>query len=234
MGLPELKLKHDVVTRWNSTYDMLKRIITIKDAVLSTLAILQSNIQVLTPAEWEVIEKAVEVLQIFYEVTEEISSEKTVSISKVIVLVSSMFHTIDMFVLDINIPSEVNQMAISLKSELKKRFDEIEDNELISQAAILDPRFKKYGFRSENKFDKALDILRTRISNIKLPSDSNPEQSLETVTSTSKPSSSLLWKVYENKVGQLKSIQNPTAAGIIELDRYMQKPLIDRHDDPLK
>lgn len=83
---------------------MLKRIITIKNAVISTLAILQSSIQVLTSAEWKVVEKAVDVLQIFHEVTEEISPEKTVSISKVIVLVTSMFHTVETFVSDIDLP----------------------------------------------------------------------------------------------------------------------------------
>jgi len=85
-----------------------------------------------------------------------------------------MFHTVETFVSDINIPYEVNLMANSLKAQLKKRFEEIEDNEIISQAAILDPKFKKYGFKNENKFSKGFSILRTRISNIKLPSDSNP------------------------------------------------------------
>lgn len=234
MGLPQLKLKQDVVTRWNSTYDMFKRIISIKDAVISTLAILQNTIEVLTPTEWNIIEKAVDVLQIFHEVTVEISSEKTVSISKIPVLVSSMFHTVEIFIADITIPYEVNQMAISLKAELKKRFGDIEDNEIISQATILDPRFKKYGFMNEAKFEKTYNNLRTRMGSIKLPSDANPGPNQETITSTPKQSSSLLWKVYEDKVGQLKSIQNPIAAGIIELDKYLQEPLIDRHDDPLK
>lgn len=50
-------------------------------------------------------------------------------------------------------------MANSLKAELiKKRFEEIEDNEIISQAAILDPRIKKYGFKNENKLNKAFSI----------------------------------------------------------------------------
>lgn len=56
---------------------------------------------------------------------------------------------------------------------------------------------------SENKFEKAFRILRTRISNIKLPSDSNPVQLFETITSTPKALSSLLWKLFENKVQQL-------------------------------
>jgi len=83
MGLPTLKLKQDCVTRWNSTFDMLKRIVSIKDAVISTLAVLQTEIAVLTPAEWDIVEKAIDVLQIFNEVTIEVSSEKTVSLSKV-------------------------------------------------------------------------------------------------------------------------------------------------------
>lgn len=82
MGIPLLKLKQDCVTRWNSTFDMLRRIICIKDAVISTLAVLQNNIDVLTPAEWDIVHKAILILQIFNEVTIEVSSEKTVSISK--------------------------------------------------------------------------------------------------------------------------------------------------------
>lgn len=236
MGLPTLKLKQDCVTRWNSTFDMLKRIISIKDAVISTLAVLQTEIAVLTPAEWDKVEKAIDVLQIFNEVTIEVSSEKTVSASKIIVLVSSMFQTMETYTNDISLPFEVNQMAISLKNQLRKRFGEIEESEIIAQASILDPRFKKYGFMTENKFKNAYSILRSRLGNIRLPSNqmNNAEQTPSTSTSTPSPSVSLLWKVYEEKVEQFKATQSSTASGIIELDKYMQEPLIDRHEDPLK
>ena len=238
MGLPTLKLKQDCATRWNSTFDMLKRIVSIKDAVISTLAVLQTEIAVLTPVEWNIVEKAIDVLQIFNEVTIEISSEKTVSVSKVIVLVGSMFQTIETYVNDISLPYEVNEMAISLKKQLRKRFSDSEENEIMAQASILDPRFKKYGFMSDNKFKNAFSILRSRLENIRLPSNQidNAEQTPSTSTSTPAPSPSvyLLWKVYEEKVEQFKATQTSTASGIIELNRYMQEPLIDRHEDPLK
>ena len=41
---------------------MLKRIVSIKDAVISTLAVLQTEIAVLTPADWDIVEKAIGVL----------------------------------------------------------------------------------------------------------------------------------------------------------------------------
>ncbi|XP_060846118.1 E3 SUMO-protein ligase ZBED1-like [Rhopalosiphum padi] len=234
MGLPLLKLKQDCVTRWNSTFDMLKRIICKKDAVISTLALLQSSIDTLTPEEWDIVDKAILILQIFNEVTIEVSSEKTVSLSKKIVLVSSTTATVNTYVDDISLPHAVHQMAVSLKNELQKRFKDIEETEIVAQASILDPRFKKYGFTDEVKYKNAYTNLRTRIGNIRLPS--TPSNNLEQAptTSTSQPPVSLLWKIYEDKVEKFKSTVSSTAAGIIELDKYLGETLIDRKDDPLK
>lgn len=150
-----------------------------------------------------------------------------------------MMHTVETIVTDISLPYDVNQMAIALKTELNKRFGNIEDNEIISQATILDPRFKKFGFINENKFDKAFLNFKSRIGNVRLPSEStksvqSTSVSTEMEISTPKPSTSLLWKIYEEKIDKLKSKENSTAAGIIELDKYMQEPLINRDEDPLK
>ncbi|KAF2878712.1 hypothetical protein ILUMI_27464 [Ignelater luminosus] len=82
MGLPELKLKQDVVTRWNSTYDMLSRIIAIKKAVVSLLAVDEPHLNTLSPNDWIILEKSIEVLKLFSEITEEISAENSVTISK--------------------------------------------------------------------------------------------------------------------------------------------------------
>lgn len=82
------------------------------------------------------------VLQIFEKVTVELSANKTVSVSKIIVLVSSMLYTIKTFVHDISLLYGVNQMVVSLKVELNRRFKGIENDELIFHATILDPGFK--------------------------------------------------------------------------------------------
>lgn len=40
--------------------------------------------------------------------------------------------------------------------------------------------------------------------------------------------------MFDDRYSQNNVIVNPTAAGIIELDKYMHEPLINRHEDPLK
>lgn len=149
-------------------------------------------------------------------------------------------------------------MAITLKNEINRRFGNIEENEVIGQASILNSRFKKYGFMNENKFRIAYSILRTRLDNIRLPANhTNNIEHTTNITSNSAPftsisaspstsatpstsihlhhtSSSLLWKIYKDKVEKFKSSQSLIAAGIIELDRYMPEFLINGKNDPLK
>jgi hypothetical protein len=60
---------------------MLSRILEIKDAVVSTLAIIdKEGINSLVPNEWNIVRIAMEILSIFNDVTIEVSAEKNVSI----------------------------------------------------------------------------------------------------------------------------------------------------------
>ncbi|KAJ2940835.1 hypothetical protein O0L34_g10088 [Tuta absoluta] len=82
LNVPDLKLKQEVQTRWNSTYDMLKRIADIKDAVVTTLALIRSD-KASSSEDWQIIDEAIPILKIFYDVTMEISAEKNVTLPKV-------------------------------------------------------------------------------------------------------------------------------------------------------
>ena len=76
MGMPELRPKQDCTTRWNSTFYMLKRFLESKDAIISTLSIVNAAVDALTQEEWEVVEEVCRVLEPFEQVTVEISGER--------------------------------------------------------------------------------------------------------------------------------------------------------------
>jgi len=59
---------------------MLQRFLDNKDAIITTLALVNSRLETLTQDEWKEMEQACEVLKPFEEVTIEISGERYVTI----------------------------------------------------------------------------------------------------------------------------------------------------------
>lgn len=235
MGLPPLKLKQDVITRWNSTH-VFKRIVEIKDAVVSTLAILQCDVEQLTVIEWQIVECSTNILQIFAEVTTEISSERYVTMSKILIFIRPMIDTMKCFQNNITIPNEAHVLVTSLLEQLNLRFSGYEDNEIVTQAAPLDPRFKKIAFNGYNprNLDLPIDHLKRKVCQVILPGTDNLTTSTRSENASFSSSPSLLWKNFDEQYEVSQIAINSTAADIIELDRYLQEPLISRCEDPLK
>lgn len=235
MGLAKLKLKQDVPTRWNSTLEMLSRCFEVKDAIVSTLALLNTNLSNVNQTEWKTVEKLIEILKIFQVTTEEISSEKTVTRSKVIAFVKCINK--HMLSLSLQPPSEMPphlQSVIScIQKEMFNRFKDIEENELSAQCTVLDPRFKKLGFDDENKFNAAVEKIKAKITTFHVE-DTAAVEAKETPQPTS--SSSLLWGEFDSKVAKLSAREGHSrlAAGIVELDKYLQEPLLPRSQNPLQ
>lgn len=82
MGIPELRPKQECATRWNSTFYMLKRMLETKDAIISTLALINASIEPLSQEVWELVKEVCAVLQPFEEVTVEISADRYLEPSK--------------------------------------------------------------------------------------------------------------------------------------------------------
>ncbi|KAJ8886171.1 hypothetical protein PR048_012380 [Dryococelus australis] len=229
MGLPSLKLIQDVPTCWNSTYDMMSQILKIKEAVISTLAIVNPELNVLTITEWDILQRAAEVLHIFSEVTSDISAEKSVSVSKIIFFYKSMCdHVMECSVSRQPVPEEVKNICNMLTEQLKKCFKDCESNELYAQTTLLDPRFKKFGSSTMPTYTQ----LRKKVCTIHGPAAKTNTELPHAVVATTSHSQSSLWKSFDMTIQKL-TLCDPPAAAIVETDKYMQEPLLNRHENPL-
>ncbi|XP_022836777.1 zinc finger BED domain-containing protein 1-like, partial [Spodoptera litura] len=230
MNIGPLKLKQDVSTRWNSTYDMLDRLLRIKDAVTATVAIMRADLA-LSQEEWAIVERAIPILKVFYEVTNEVSGEEYVSASKYIVFCKLLFMQIEKTSAETYAPIE--ELVASLKFEMRRRFGDIEKHVLLSEATILDPRFKKTGFRDPINFQNAAAALKMKIGRIVLPDEDTANNPVPEEPTPGPSKTGSIWEDFDVEVSRLIP-ENPTAAGIVEFDKYLQEPLISRHQDPLQ
>ncbi|CAK1553276.1 unnamed protein product [Leptosia nina] len=184
--------------------------------------------------KWQVVEEAIPILKPFYEVTNEISTEKQVSLSKVIVYSRLLHQHISNCNLEVYSP-EAQKMITSLKAQIHRRFydkSDVESNVLYAEATILDPRFKNRGFRDLNKYERAVSGLKKKVGlssrinvrteNIESRSTAQPRP--EAVGKPSNSSASI-WQKFDEEVSALVPC-NPVAAGIVELDKYIQEPLL--------
>ncbi|XP_017494507.1 PREDICTED: zinc finger BED domain-containing protein 4-like, partial [Rhagoletis zephyria] len=179
--LPILKLKKSVPTRWKSTYDMLARIIEVKDAVMSTIAILRPDL-IIDTIEWEIIEGSLPLLKPFYGITTGISSEIDVTLSKVIVF--------------------INLIQRSLRQ----------------------------GFREPNACDTAIQSLKNKI----VQTDYSQTETKVVIPDSQAQAVNNIWYDYDKDVRNIVKPQNKTVAAIVEVNRYLSEPYLDRNHNPLE
>lgn len=117
MHVAPLKLKQDVVTRFNSTYDSLQRLLKVKEVLIATPAIMRPDIR-LFHEDWQTIEKATDLLKPFYEITLEISGETHVSASKYIVFSKIITRVLNKYAPENN--QKIQQLHNSLKVRCNK------------------------------------------------------------------------------------------------------------------
>ncbi|KAJ8910633.1 hypothetical protein NQ315_012501 [Exocentrus adspersus] len=232
MQLPEVKLKQDIVTRWDSTLDMVQRACQIKDAIISTLALKNPALNTISANEYIILEKLIDILQIFKDVTEEVSEEKGVTISKILLFVRAIYEHIQKYYNNPDLETELKGVVEVFRNNFFKRFSDVEDIAVYAESTVLDPRFKKYGFKEEHKYSDVVLNLRKKLSYVSLKERVEEKYPIETIQPTT--SKSILWSTFDSNVSNLIEESNKTAAGIIELDRYLSEPLIARHENPLE
>ncbi|XP_008178587.1 zinc finger BED domain-containing protein 1-like [Acyrthosiphon pisum] len=88
LSLPDLKLKQDVSTRWNSSLLMLERLVTLKEPLTCVMMSLKDGPTMLLPMEWRIIEDIIPLLTPFNLMTTELSGEKYSTLVMVIPLLN--------------------------------------------------------------------------------------------------------------------------------------------------
>lgn len=77
-------------------------------------------------------------------------------------------------------PDQSQKLLESLRNELNERFQDIEGNQLPSEASFLDPRFKKHAFSNRDKYEKCLKTIKIKLRSLDYPrrtgTDASPQQ----------------------------------------------------------
>ena len=132
-------LLQDVVTRWNSTFLMIQRFLLLQPVIRALLLDQdwQKKLDVnLSNNDWNLMEKVVKILEVFYEATVRFSSSSA-CISEVIPTVTGLSVTLSVVDQDDN---GVKDFKRKLKASLLLRLGEKELLERYSIATLLDPR----------------------------------------------------------------------------------------------
>lgn len=145
LNYAQQKLKQDCPIRWNSTYEMLKRLKNNRIPLVSCVASINIKSK-LEERDWTVIEQATSVLELVNAVTIEIIGEKIVTLSTMGALIRSLLKKISEKMENESMCKEVSKLCKEIVRGIKEKFECMFDSEIINSAIILDPRFKKVGF----------------------------------------------------------------------------------------
>ncbi|KAG7453374.1 zinc finger BED domain-containing 4-like [Solea senegalensis] len=240
MGQEQLHLKQDVATRWNSTFYMLKRFIEVKDPVISTLALINTPLSPLSTEEWGIVRETVDIIKPFEEVTVEMSAERFVTASKVILIARGLQRIVARHQRNPSIHEPVQKLVDSLMAEMHKRFSKVEQIEKLADATCLDPRFKKQAFVNNRVADDAVKRITAAAAAHNHPSHSEEEEEEGQYPAAAASAGAMFWEDFDDRVANTRAstssdsaTSSTLTASMMEIRAYIAEPLRPRTSDPL-
>jgi len=155
MGLPVLKLKQECPTRWNSRYDMLERLVTLKDPV-SAIAASAKKLPSMSADDCKAAEEYVRIFKPFKVLTAVMSSATTPTVSMIIPQLNKLKYTLSLETFQsVCLPAVLEDLL----SKIAQRWPYYEEHPILAIATIVDPRYKNCGFEDAVTAVKAKDLV---------------------------------------------------------------------------
>ncbi|XP_070159825.1 E3 SUMO-protein ligase ZBED1-like isoform X3 [Polyergus mexicanus] len=198
-----LKLKQDVLTRWNSSFYMIERFLELREYIYPVLMKCPTAPEMLTREQMQVLEDCVLVLRPIENVITEISGETYPTGSMAIPIIRCMENALNCC---IPVTKIGENMKMKIITKVQEKFEGIETCKLLAMSTILDPRLKKIHFRSAMTAVTAIaDINKTMKS-----ANCDPE----IIAPTSKPSESFtvqsIWEFHDNLIANDMQSNDPS------------------------
>lgn len=228
------KLINDIDTRWNSTLHMFERVCLLQQPLVATIALLQNKrikIASLDTDDFATMKEYCEIFEPFDDVTKELSAEKNVTGSKILVIVRTLIEIMQEHVANEDLTDGSKTLASKLLQGLQTRFRNIEQNHLLCMASFLDPRFKNRGLSDGVALQECKDAVESYIYDNLPTDDAERNASVNAVENRKKPS---IWVKFDSLNGRDKLQKTPAAIASAELRQYVDEMATERHDDPLK
>ena len=148
LDVSQHKLKGDCVTRWGSTYSMLKRLLEQQQATCAALLESENrDVRLLIPSSEAVAKEVTQILKSFHIATEIVSGEKFPTI----VIVHPLIHKL----LSVTLKeaegdsSLIKQVKAAVSLDLEERYQDDNIQKLMKIGMFLDPPLKKILYLTE-------------------------------------------------------------------------------------
>ncbi|KAF5324122.1 hypothetical protein D9619_011280 [Psilocybe cf. subviscida] len=144
LALRVRNMPRDVLTRWNSTFEMLEFAITYRGAIDAMTSERSLNLRKyeLDDNEWLIATKLRDTLKIFKHATLFFSRGNTPSLSKVIPAMDHIDATLATTMDDMTVPPSIRAAVAIGKRTLNKYYNKTDHTEVYQIAMVLDPQHK--------------------------------------------------------------------------------------------
>lgn len=232
-----LKLKNDVLTRRNSTFYMFERFLKLEEALTVTIGLLHNPVAILSAEEWLILREICRILKPFEEVTNEMSSERSVTLSKEIIMVRGLTSLVEKYKEESSFDVS-KRLTNSLLASLTKRFgvDKRELNSVCAKSSIIDPRFKLKAFSSEEAIKKVGDDLQSEAVEFINKNSDNREavnENTSEATEEEPPEEGSIWSEFDLSVKTFANKPDPNTIAAAEIRMYLKERNITRKENPL-